>query len=93
MEEACRGFLDLAKEGAAACVAVVFSDPAFAELFQRLYSRREWGVGRHSRGAGQAAGFQGMGRWEASRRHRLHQPLTRDIAPRPAPATTGAAAG
>lgn len=43
VEEACRGFLDLAKEGAAACVAVVFSDPAFAELFQRLYSR--WGGG------------------------------------------------
>ena len=39
VEEACRGFLDLAKEAAAACVAVVFSDPAFAELFQRLYSR------------------------------------------------------
>lgn len=37
MEGACRGFLDLAKEGVAACVAVVFSDPAFAELFTRLY--------------------------------------------------------
>lgn len=37
MEEACRGFLDLAKEAAAACVAVVFGDPAFADLFQQLY--------------------------------------------------------
>ena len=30
VEDACRGFLDLAKEGAAGCVATVFSDPAFA---------------------------------------------------------------
>lgn len=45
VEEACRGFLDLAKEGAAACVAVVFSDPAFAELFQRLYSSDDWRSG------------------------------------------------
>ncbi|KAI7841448.1 hypothetical protein COHA_004843 [Chlorella ohadii] len=45
VEEACRGFLDLAKEGAAACVAVVFSDPAFADLFQRLYSSDDWRSG------------------------------------------------
>lgn len=44
IEDACRGFLELAKEGAAACVAVVFADPAFADLFQRLYCR--WGVSR-----------------------------------------------
>lgn len=31
--------MELAKEGVAACVAAVFSDPAFADLFQRLYCR------------------------------------------------------
>jgi exocyst complex component 3 len=45
VEAACRGFLDLAKEGAAACVAVVFSDPAFADLFTRLYWTEEWRSG------------------------------------------------
>lgn len=40
VEPACRGFLELAKEGVAACVAAVFSDPAFADLFPRLYCRR-----------------------------------------------------
>lgn len=39
VEPACRGFLDLAKEGVAACVAAVFADPAFADLFLRLYCR------------------------------------------------------
>ena len=42
IEDACRGFLDLAREAAAACVAVVFSDPAFADLFTRLYCTDDW---------------------------------------------------
>ena len=42
VEGACRGFLELAKEGVAACTAVVFADPAFAELFTRLYCSEEW---------------------------------------------------
>ncbi|PSC69331.1 exocyst complex component Sec6 [Micractinium conductrix] len=42
VEDACRGFLDLAKEGAAGCVATVFSDPAFADLFSRVACSEEW---------------------------------------------------
>jgi len=57
VEEACRGFLDLAKEGAAACVAVVFSDPAFADLFQRLYSRWAAGGGQAAHGWCRNAGW------------------------------------
>lgn len=37
VEGACRGFLDTAKLGAAACVAAVYADPAFADLFLSLY--------------------------------------------------------
>ena len=42
IEDACRGFLDLAKDAVAACVAVVFSDPAFADLFTRMYCTDDW---------------------------------------------------
>lgn len=45
VEGACRGFLDLAKEAAAAAVALVFADPAFADLLSRLYASDEWRSG------------------------------------------------
>eukprot|EP00887_Chlorella_sp_A99_P000004 scaffold16.g4.t1 len=45
IEDACRGFLTLAKEAVATLVAVVFSDPGFAELFPRLYCSDEWRAG------------------------------------------------
>lgn len=45
VEEACRGFLDVAKEAAAALVASVFADPAFADLLTRLCCTDEWRAG------------------------------------------------
>ena len=40
IEDACRGFLDLAKAACAGVCGSIFSDPAFAELFHRMYCRR-----------------------------------------------------
>ncbi|KAL4437795.1 hypothetical protein ABPG77_005707 [Micractinium sp. CCAP 211/92] len=42
VEEACRGFLDLAKEAAAALVAAVYADPGFADLLTRLCCTDDW---------------------------------------------------
>ena len=39
IEDACRGFLDLAKAACTGVCASIFSDPAFAELFHRMYCR------------------------------------------------------
>lgn len=45
IEAACRGFLELAREAASACVALIYSDPGFADLFPRLYCSEEWRSG------------------------------------------------
>ena len=45
IDDACRGFLDLAKEATAACVAVVFADPGFADLFAQVATTEEWRSG------------------------------------------------
>ena len=42
IEDACRGFLDLAKAACAGVCGSIFSDPAFAELFHRMYCSDEW---------------------------------------------------
>lgn len=45
MEEACRGFLELAKTACGGICASIFSDGAFAELFYRMYAGSEDWVG------------------------------------------------
>ena len=45
IDVACRGFVELAKEATAACVATVFADPAFADLFSRVAAGEEWRSG------------------------------------------------
>ena len=45
IEEACRGFLDLARAACAGVCASIFSDAPFAELFFRMYAAEEWLAG------------------------------------------------
>ena len=47
MEEACRGFLDLAKGAAGGICGSIFGDGALVELFYRMYAGGEdWAGGR-----------------------------------------------